>query len=188
MTSYFSIFVLMVGFTMGINILVGAFITSPDFVDLDKSALLSLQLGSNSSIPADLKPSFAPDTDCFEEGTTLIGKLCNPTVQTLETTSTENGTVTSSGIAESGGLKTSSIQDQVGGDVTDFSQTSVFSLNNAIAVLSGDFIFKAISALFVEDIANIPEEFIIGWKVIIGLMYVGLIVSLLFGRSLSTAS
>lgn len=186
MTSYFSIFVLMVGFTMGINILVGAFITSPDFDSLNKTALLDLQLGSNSSVPADLKPTF--DGECQNEGSTLIGLLCNPTVQTLETTVTENGTVTSSGIADSGGLKTSSIETQVGGDVTDFSQTQVFSINNAISVLSGDFIFKAVSALFVEDIANIPEEFIIGWKVIIGLMYVGLILSLVFGRSLSQAS
>jgi len=171
---------------MGINILVGAFVTSPDFAGLDKTALLDLQLDSEGAVPNDLKPSF--NGTCQEEGSTLIGLLCNPTVQTLETTVTENGTVTSSGIADSGGLKTSSIEDQIGGDVTDFSQTSVFSLNNAIAVLSGDFIFKAISALFVDDIANIPEEFIIGWKVIIGLMYVGLILSLLFGRSLANAN
>lgn len=180
---------------MGINILVGAFVTAsedtdgdgiPDFAALNKTAILGLQLDSNNAVPADLKPEFSPDTDCVDEGSTLIGKLCNPTIQTLETTVTNN--VTSSGIAQSGGLKTTSIEDQVGGDVTDFSQTSVFSMNNAIAVLSGDFIFKAISALFVDDIANIPEEFIIGWKVIIGLMYVGLILSLLFGRSLAQAN
>lgn len=176
---------------MGINILVGAFVTSPDFDAMNKTALLDLQLDSEGAVPDSLKPNFTAGTTCIDEETlqaggnvdTLIGILCNPTKQNIETVVSNNNSTTT-GIVNT---QTVSIEDQVG-SVTDFSQTSVFSLNNIIAVLSGDFIFKAISALFVEDIANIPEEFILGWKVIIGLMYVGLIASLIFGRSLANAN
>ena len=189
MTSYFSIFVLMVGFTMGINILVGAFVTSPDFAGLNKTAILDLQLNSEGAVPESLKPQFNAGTTCIDEedvgvNATLIGILCNPTRQTLTTTTINNVTTTSFTTTK---VQVGSLEDEQLG-ISDFSATSIDSIQTAVAFLSGDFIFRAIGALFVDDIANIPQEFIIGWKIIIGLMYAGLILSIFFGRSLANAN
>lgn len=183
----------MVGFTMGINILVGAFVTSPDFDSMDKTALLDLQIQTQGALREELKPNFTSGTTCIDEkqavllgesleGGTLIGILCNPLKQNIQTLTTQNSTTTSIVNTE-----VSSIGEQFG-SVTDFSQTQIGSVEIVIKLLSGDFIFNAIGALFVDDIAEIPEEFIIGWKVIIGLMFAGLILSLVFGRNLAGAN
>ena len=86
MTSYFSLFILMLSITLGMNVLAGAFQTSPAFNELgttEERKLLFGQIGTE--IPPNLLGAFQTgNVDCADNvvnGSQLLEDLCNPAKQ-----------------------------------------------------------------------------------------------------------
>lgn len=190
----------MLSITLGMNVLAGAFQTSPAFEELgtlEERKILFGQIGTE--IPPNLLGAFEEgEVDCQQvEGSidTLLEELCNPTKQNIETISTQvnNITTTTSKIdttekAEFG---------QLASDIQDTSIISINTFDNVIGALTGEFILRAVAGAFFgfcdqaspscDPDSQLPEEFVAGFAVIVLLMFVGMVLSLLFGRSLSTA-
>lgn len=213
MTSYFSLFVLMLSITLGMNVLAGAFIASPAFEELgtvEEREVLFGRIGAD--IPANLGGSentraFQDNEDCSNLvitgdgilGTaddTLLEKLCNPTKQDITTTSTviNNITITTTAIDTTETAQIGSLDTKV----TSPSQLEISSIDNVIALLTGEFILRAVAGAFFgfcseqndpscDPDSQLPQEFVDGFRVIVLLMFAGMIISLLFGRSLATA-
>lgn len=206
MTSYFSLFVLMLSITIGMNVLAGAFINSPAFDEIDDSVFARI----GTDIPQDLTGAFQEgEVDCSvirdDQGTvstnpndidTLLEEICNPTKQTTQTTSTvtNNITTTTTAIDTTERAQVGSLAQKVSSE----GQISIFDTDNVIAALTGEFILRAVAGAFFgfcneqndpscDPDSQLPQEFVDGFRVIVLLMFIGMILSLLFGRSLASA-
>jgi len=212
MTSYFSLFVLMLSITLGMNVLAGAFTTSPAFQDLgtvEERKVLFGQIGT--PIPDNLQGAFQEGkVDCAEvfdeQGNidptknpanvdTLLEELCNPTKQNIETISTQANNVTTTTTE----IDTTESAEfgQLASDIQDTSIISIGTFDNVIGALTGEFILRAVAGAFFgfcnvespscDPDSQLPQEFVDGFAVIVLLMFVGMVLSLIFGRSLATA-
>lgn len=206
MTSYFSLFVLMLSITIGMNVLAGAFINSPAFDEIDDSVFARI----GTDIPEDLTGAFQQgEIDCStirdDQGVvtgeavdidTLLEEICNPSKQNTITTSTviNNITTTTTEIDTTERAKLGSLASKVSSE----GQISIFDTDNVIAALTGEFILRAVAGAFFgfcseqndpscDPDSQLPQEFVDGFRVIVLLMFIGMILSLLFGRSLATA-
>ena len=202
MTSYFSLFVLMLSITIGMNVLAGAFITSPAFEDLGTQQERAVLFGNiGSEIPAKLQGAFNSSqnintVECSTDSTGLLNEICNPTKQNIQTVSTSvnNVTTTTTDI--------DTTQDaEFGSLASDIQDTSIISINTfdiVIGALTGEFILRAVAGAFFgfcteindpscDPDSQLPQVFVDGFAVIVLLMFVGMVLSLLFGRSLATA-
>jgi len=198
MTSFFSLFVLMLSITLGLNLLAGAFEESPAFDDIDDAVFARI----GTPIPDNIAVTF-DDVDCSTiNGTadTLLEEICNPRKQNLETvsTSTNNVTTTTTSIDTTQTVKLGSPTSELASNVQDANILSLDSFNTVIKALTGEFILRAVAGAFFgfcnevndpscDPDSQLPEEFVAGFAVIVLLMFVGMILSLLFGRSLATA-
>ena len=212
MTSYFSLFVLMLSITIGMNVLAGAFINSPAFEELGTVEEREILFGKvrGADIPEELSGAFQEgEVDCSvirdEQGAvstnpddidTLLEEICNPSKQTITTTSTtiNNITTSTSAIETTERAKVGSLAQKVSSE----GQISIFDTDNVIAALTGEFILRAVAGAFFgfcseqndpscDPDSQLPQEFVDGFRVIVLLMFIGMILSLLFGRSLATA-
>jgi len=199
MTSFFSLFVLMLSITLGLNVLAGAFEASPAFDDIDDSVFQNI----GADIPTALEAKFDEgEVDCSDvDGTidTLLEEICNPRKQNIETTSTlvANTTTTTTQVGTTQTVKLGSPTSELSEDIEDANILSVNSFNTVIKALTGEFILRAVAGAFFgfcdvespscDPDSQLPEEFVAGFAVIVLLMFVGMILSLLFGRSLATA-
>jgi len=207
MTTYFSLFVLMLSITLGMNVLAGAFQASPAFDELDDSVFANI----GTDIPDRLEGAFEEGkidcADVFDEQgnidptknpanvNTLIEELCNPQKQNIQTISTQvvNTTTTTTEIDTT----ESAEFGQLASDIQDTSIISIDTFDNVISALTGEFILRAVAGAFFgfcdvespscDPDSQLPQEFVDGFAVIVLLMFVGMVVSLIFGRSLSTA-
>ncbi len=196
MTSYFSLFVLMLSITIGMNVLAGAFINSPAFDEIDDSVFARI----GTEIPEDLTGAFQEgEVDCSVidgDIDTLLEEICNPSKQTTITTSTiiNNITTTTTTIDTTERAKIGDLASKVSSE----GQISIFDTDNVIAALTGEFILRAVAGAFFgfcseqndpscDPDSQLPQEFVDGFRVIVLLMFIGMILSLLFGRSLATA-
>ena len=196
MTSYFSLFVLMLSITIGMNVLAGAFINSPAFDEIDDSVFARI----GTEIPEDLTGAFQEgEVDCSVidgDIDTLLEEICNPSKQTTITTSTTINNITTSTTAIDT-TERAKIGD-LASKVSSEGQISIFDTDNVIAALTGEFILRAVAGAFFgfcseqndpscDPDSQLPQEFVDGFRVIVLLMFIGMILSLLFGRSLATA-
>ncbi len=196
MTSYFSLFVLMLSITIGMNVLAGAFINSPAFDEIDDSVFARI----GTEIPEDLTGAFQEgEVDCSVidgDIDTLLEEICNPSKQTTITTSTtiNNITTSTTTIDTTERAKIGDLASKVSSE----GQISIFDTDNVIAALTGEFILRAVAGAFFgfcseqndpscDPDSQLPQEFVDGFRVIVLLMFIGMILSLLFGRSLATA-
>lgn len=202
MTSYFSLFVLMLAITIGMNVLAAAFITSPAFNELGTQQERQVLFGRiGTEIPADLQGAFNSSqnintVECATDSTGLLNEVCNPTQQNIQTTSTLVGNITTT-------TRTiDTTQDAKFGQLAqDIDDTSIISINTfdlVIGALTGEFILRAVAGAFFgfctetndpscDPNSQLPQIFVDGFAVIVLLMFVGMVLSLLFGRSLATA-
>ncbi len=190
----------MLSITLGMNVLAGAFQTSPAFDDLGTPAERAILFGQiGTDIPDNLEGAFQEGkVDCQQvEGTidTLLEELCNPQKQNIETISTQVNNITTTTTE----IDTTQSAEfgQLASDIKDTSIISIDTFDNVIGALTGEFILRAVAGAFFgfcdqaspscDPDSQLPEEFVQGFAVIVLLMFVGMVVSLLFGRSLATA-
>ncbi len=191
----------MLSITLGMNVLAGAFTTSPAFNDLgtvEERQVLFSQIGT--PIPANLQGAFQEgNIDCADKnvvgGSQLLEDLCNPDKQNIETVSTQvvNTTTTTTEIDTTEEANFG----ELAGQIQDTSIISINTFDIVIGALTGEFILRAVAGAFFgfcnvespscDPDSQLPEEFVQGFAVIVLLMFVGMVLSLLFGRSLATA-
>lgn len=190
----------MLSITLGMNVLAGAFQTSPAFDELGTPAERAVLFGQiGTDIPDNLEGAFETgEVDCQTiDGTidTLLEELCNPRKQNIETISTTINNVTTTTTK----IETTQTAEfgQLADDIQDTSIISIDTFDNVIGALTGEFILRAVAGAFFgfcnvespscDPDSQLPQEFVDGFAVIVLLMFVGMVVSLIFGRSLSTA-
>jgi len=202
----------MLSITLGMNVLAGAFTTSPAFNELGTVQEREILFGKiGTPIPDNLKGAFETgQVDCAEvfdeQGNidptknpanvdTLLEELCNPKKQNLETISTQVNNVTTTTTE----IDTTESAEfgQLASDIESASLIDLNTFDNVIGALTGEFILRAVAGAFFgfcdqaspscDPDSQLPEEFVQGFAVIVLLMFVGMVLSLLFGRSLATA-
>lgn len=202
----------MLSITLGMNVLAGAFTTSPAFNELGTPAERAILFGQiGTDIPDRLEGAFEEGeincADVFDQQgnidpaknpanvDTLLEELCNPAKQNIETISTQvnNITTTTTQIDST----QSAEFGQLASDIEDTSIISIGTFDNVIGALTGEFILRAVAGAFFgfcnvespscDPDSQLPQEFVDGFAVIVLLMFVGMVLSLIFGRSLSTA-
>jgi len=204
----------MLSITLGMNVLAGAFTTSPAFNELgtvQEREVLFGQIGTG--IPENLKGAFETgQVDCAEvfidedndvvdptknpaNVDTLLEELCNPKKQNLETISTQTNNVTTT-VSQIDTTESAEF-GQLASDIESASLIDLNTFDNVIGALTGEFILRAVAGAFFgfcnvespscDPDSQLPQEFVDGFAVIVLLMFVGMVLSLLFGRSLSTA-
>jgi len=193
----------MLSITLGMNVLAGAFTNSPAFNELGTPAERAILFGQiGTDIPDNLEGAFQEGKiDCAElqgdliNPDTLLEELCNPRKQNIETISTQvnNITTTTTGIDTTESAKFGELAE----DIQDTSIISIDTFDNVIGALTGEFILRAVAGAFFgfcniespscDPDSQLPQEFVDGFAVIVLLMFVGMVLSLIFGRSLATA-
>ncbi len=191
----------MLSITLGMNVLAGAFQTSPAFDELgtvEERKLLFGQIGTD--IPPNLLGAFQEgNINCADKnvvnGSQLLEDLCNPQKQNLETISTQVNNITTTTTQ----IDTTETAEfgQLASDIESASLIDLNTFDNVIGALTGEFILRAVAGAFFgfcdqaspscDPDSQLPEEFVQGFAVIVLLMFVGMVLSLLFGRSLATA-
>lgn len=191
----------MLSITLGMNVLAGAFQTSPAFDELGTTEERKILFGNiGTQIPPKLQGAFNSSQDintvkCSEGSTGLLNELCNPRKQNIETisTSVNNITTTTTQIDTT----ESAEFGQLAEDIQDTSIISINTFDIVIGALTGEFILRAVAGAFFgfcdiespscDPDSQLPQEFVDGFAVIVLLMFVGMVLSLFFGRSLATA-
>jgi len=178
MTSFWSLFILFVGFNIGFTVVSGAFQSSDAFDEIPDDNL-SIGIPFPQELTPDLAGECNRDQAVPANATTLIKELCTKAgIQNLNTTGAETG----------GESIVSGSQDTVGffdwfSQVSDLGQLIVFGVTLLLNAITGDFIIAVLNTVFVADEGTLPPEFEIGVRVLVGLMWVALFYAMVFARS-----
>jgi hypothetical protein len=151
--------------------------------DIGEPIIPDENLALGTPFPSDLQPEF--NQECNRQGTTatnpendttLISELCTKAgIQNLNITA----------IGATGENQIVSTED-VGifewfGKISDFGQMLVFGATLLLNAITGDFIVAVFDSLFVAD--ELPAEFELGVRIIVGLMWIALFYAMVFARS-----
>lgn len=177
MTSFWSLFILFVGFNIGFTVVSGAFVNSEAFDEIPDE-----NLAVGIPFPSNLTPEFVNecnrDQPQVPNATTLISELCTKaTSQELNITS-----IGATGEDQIVNTKDVGFFDWLD-NISDLGQMIVFGATLLLNAITGDFIVAILSTVFVSDEGTLPAEFEIGVRVLIGLMWVALFYAMVFARS-----
>ncbi len=180
MTSFWNLFILFVVINIPFAFVPLAFENSGQFPDIDFDKF------NRVDYPDSLKVNYIedPNAPCgTTNSTTLIGKLClEGKIQNIDTQSNQTG---SDSILP---IETVGIGEGVGdwlGQISDFGQLLVFGITLLFSAVTGGFIVQVLTSFLFAD--ELPELFITGVQVLIGLMWLSFFFKHTIGRQLNPA-
>lgn len=177
MTSFWNLFILFVVINIPFAFVPLAFEQSDRFDDVDFS-----NFTAGVAYPESLRVNLNTAESCGTSDTdTLIGKLCvEGKIQNID------GNVTVSG------SDSISVQSGVGiglglgdwlGQISDFGQLLVFGVTLLFSAVTGGFIIAVLTSFIFND--ELPELFVTGVQVLIGLMWISFFFKVTIGKQLN---
>ena len=180
MTSFWNLFILFVVINIPFAFVPLAFENSGQFDNIDWDNF------NRVDYPDSLKVDYLadPDASCGTgDTTTLIGKLClEGKIQNIDQTANQTG---SDAIATT---QDTSILDGASSwinQISDFGQLLVFGITLLFSAVTGGFIVQVLTSFLFAD--ELPELFIVGVQVLIGLMWLSFFFKHTIGRQLNPA-
>jgi hypothetical protein len=174
MTSFWNLFILFVVINIPFAFVPLAFDQSPAFDSIDFSNFTTVQYPD--ALLVDLNTAESCGTS---NSTTLIGKLCQEgRIQNLSTNSTETGSLSIVNTQDVG------IIDWVD-QITDFGQLIVFGVQLLFSAVTGGFIVQVLTSFIFAD--ELPDLFVTGVQVLIGLMWLSFFFKTTLGKQLNPA-
>jgi len=176
MTSFWNLFILFVVINIPFAFVPLAFENSGQFdnIDFDKF--------NRVDFPDSLKVDYLaePNASCgTTNATTLIGKLCiEGKIQNIDGTANQTGSDSIANTQEVG------IFDWIN-QISDFGQLLVFGITLLFSAVTGGFIVQVLTSFLFAD--ELPELFVTGVQVLIGLMWLSFFFKHTIGRQLNPA-
>jgi len=173
MTSFWNLFILFICINIGFLFVPSAFQQSSEFDGIDFSNF------NNVEFPESLKVDYLadPEANCGTTDTdTLIGQLClEGKIQniSLNETETANQVINTQEIGIGDWLS----------QITDFGNLLVFGIQLLFSAVTGGFIVSVMTTTIFND--ELPNEFVIGVQVLIGLMWLSFFFKQTIGRQLN---
>jgi len=174
MTSFWNLFILFICINIGFLFVPTAFENSGEFDEIDFSNFNSVEF------PESLRVDYTtdPNVSCGTSDTnTLIGQLClEGKIQNIDTQSNITGSQSIQNTQEVG------IFDWID-QITDFGTMLVFGITLLFSAVTGGFIVSVMTTTIFND--ELPQEFIIGVQILIGLMWLSFFFKQTIGRQLN---
>ena len=183
MTSFWNLFILFICINIGFLFVPSAFQqsqnTSDNFEGIDFSNFNNVEFPE--ALTVDYVSEINDNPSCGTTNTdTLIGKLClEGKIQNINTLANVTGGSSIQNIA------TTQIEGAVSwiDQITDFGQILVFGIQLLFSAVTGGFIVSVMTTTIFND--ELPNEFIIGVQVLIGLMWLSFFFKQTIGRQLN---
>jgi len=174
MTSFWNLFILFVVINIPFAFVPLAFDQSPAFDNIDFSNFTTVEY------PDALLVDLSTTENCGTADTdTLIGKLCvEGKIQNLDGTSNATGSDSILPIEDVG------IGDWLT-QISDFGQLVVFGVTLLFSAVTGGFIVQVLTSFLFAD--ELPDLFITGVQVLIGLMWLSFFFKTTIGKQLNPA-
>lgn len=175
MTSFWNLFILFVVINIPFAFVPLAFEQSDRFDDVDFS-----NFTKGVAYPESLRVNLNTADSCGTANTTtLIGKLCvEGKIQNIDGNVTVTG---SDSISVQSGLGIGDWLNQI----SDFGQLLVFGVTLLFSAVTGGFIIAVLTSFIFND--ELPELFVTGVQVLIGLMWLSFFFKVTIGKQLNPA-